>query len=823
MEPRLTTSPRDLSVLLLMTNTLAAERWSGIHRVAVELARNLGRCARLDIVKWDDQDGQLRFADRADLDRLFGHGGWPVTVRLRPTAHKVRYRFGDELDTNAPCWLLDPEIGYHAEDGNEALARILTQCREYGVRTAAVFYDLIPVTNAAYREYASRHVDYSCELFRTEVILPISAHSADELARFYDTAGPLAAGPQIIPVLLPELQAEERARPPAADAHGLDTVMLVGTVEPRKQQVEFLRAFVAAARRSPAVAALKVFVAGSLHPDVAVEFRRLMGELWGSVYADYAPEALIREHYPRALFSAFASNDEGYGLPIAESLAQGVPCLCASFGSMAEIAQGGGCLTVDVDDPSRLEDAIVALAEDGSLRARLAEEIGRRPFRDWGDYAAELVSHLASQSTPAESPVDVQVVTPDALATADPQSLDRWARADVLAFTAKSARDAFIETADARRLEGLLPTRMVVGAPAGLAETAGEAVRTLGARRARSRAVAELERAYRQVKAYYQPRAEARPCFLRIILSTYNRAPFVQENARWLLEKVARPGSGIEVVVIDNASTDDSLNRLVEFVGNANYRLIRNTANTGMLGNLKVCSTLAGADHVWVIGDDDYIVAEEVPAVVRALRQNPGLPLAFVNFGVYHRFALSPGDTAKSLIAEQTALAPQAVPSGLVRLTEAAAQHDNLFTAIYPIIWRSDVLAACFNYPFTGTPFGDLVESVPTTKILLDTYGDTEVYWHKPIGVVGNAHNSWSRHRPRWHGLLMPEVFELARTAGVDPKKLYTWSRVHYDLFAEAVGIAEQNGWSVSLEDEELDTGWRVFRRRLEPIRDQRA
>ena len=819
----MTTSSRDLSVLLLMTNTLAAERWSGIHRVAVELARNLGRFARLDIVKWDDQDGQLRFADRADLDRLFGHGGWPATVRLRPTAHKVRYRFGDELDAGAPCWLLNPEIGYHAEDGNEALARILTQCREYGVRTAAVFYDLIPVTNAAYRAYAARHVDYSCELFRTEVILPISAHSADELGRFYDAAGRLAAGPQIIPVLLPELQAGERARPAAADTHGLDTVMLVGTVEPRKQQVEFLRAFVAAARRSPAVAALKVFVAGSLHPDVAVEFRRLMGELQGGVYADYAPEDLIRERYRRALFSAFASNDEGYGLPIAESLAQGVPCLCASFGSMAEIAAGGGCLSIDVDDPDRLEDAIVALAEDASLRARLVEEISRRTFRDWGDYAADLVSHLAKGSTPAATSVDVQVVAHDDLARADLQSLERWVLADVLAFTAEDARDAFIETADARQSDALLPGHMVVDAPSRLAEAAGETARMLGARRARSQAVAAVERAYRQVKAHHEPRAEARPWFLRIILSTYNRAAFVRENVRWLLEKVARPGSGIEVVVIDNASTDDSLNRLVEFVGNPNYRLIRNTANTGMLGNLKVCSTQAGAAYVWVIGDDDYIVPEEVPAVMRALRQAPGLPLAFLNFGVYHRFALSPGDTAPSLIAEQTALAPQARASGLVRLTEAAAQHDNLFTAIYPIIWRSDVLAACFNYPFTGTPFGDLVESVPTTKILLDTYGDTEVYWHRPIGVVGNAHNSWSRHRPRWHGLLMPKVFELARTAGVDPKKLYAWSRVHYDLFAEAVGIAEQNGWSVSLADEEMDTGWRVFRRRLEPIREQRA
>ena len=48
--------------------------------------------------------------------------------------------------------------------------------------------------------------------------------------------------------------------------------------------------------------------------------------------------------YRECAFAAFPSVEEGYGLPIIESLWFGKPCLCAGFGSMAEIAEAGGCL-----------------------------------------------------------------------------------------------------------------------------------------------------------------------------------------------------------------------------------------------------------------------------------------------------------------------------------------------------------------------------------------------------------------------------------------------------------------------------------------------
>ena len=56
-------------------------------------------------------------------------------------------------------------------------------------------------------------------------------------------------------------------------------------------------------------------------------------ELWGA--------------YRLARFSVFPSLLEGYGLPIAESLLSGTPVITSNFGSMAEVAEKGGCLLVD--------------------------------------------------------------------------------------------------------------------------------------------------------------------------------------------------------------------------------------------------------------------------------------------------------------------------------------------------------------------------------------------------------------------------------------------------------------------------------------------
>ncbi len=799
-------------MLVKVDAALRAQARSGIHRVIVEIARALPAHADTHLVCWDPLAGHIRPIDRLEFNRLFDPGEWPAGLAPNPAARRVGYRFDDLIPCPRETWLLSPEVPIHETEGVEILARTITQCREYGVRTASIFYDLIPATNPAYASDKPAFLSYLCEIARSDLVLPISHYSAEVLRTFWGKTAASLSDIDVVPLPLAEAPPHVALKTPDPEADK-SLIVLLGVVEPRKRQVEFLQAYAAARQHSPALAKLEVCIVGALHPAVAKPFEKLVQRTPGVRYLRHLPDDQIAELMRRAAFSAFVSDDEGFGLPITESLAAGVPCLCADFGAMAEVAAGGGCLTVDVRDPAALQAALRRLAEDLALRAKLRAEIADRPPRPWSDYALQLVGALLGAKAAANDvpPAVVERVEPGALSRSE---LDRLARADVVTARSDEDYDRFVVAAEAADIDVLLPSRRAIGGAPDAARQAAEAAAQLDGQRRRRADIARIERRYADARRALRTQTAPRPIFLRIVISTYNRLPFVVENVAWLL-KALRDHQDVELVVVDNASTDGTVEALERAHG-ARLKLRINPTNVGMLGNLRVCSQMTGAEYVWVVGDDDFIVPGQLENVVAGLKANLGVPIAAVNFAVYHRETLGPADHPAVLSAKPTPLAPDAIASGRYPVSTVAAQHDNLFTAIYGIIWRQDVLAACYDYPFSGRPFSTLVESIPCTKLILESYAACDAYWGQPVAIVGNAHNSWTQHRPRWHGRLMAEAIALARDAGVDPAQLLPWARQQADLYEEAFAIARQNGTPLAMDEPEaFDPSWPLFRRRL--------
>ena len=98
--------------------------------------------------------------------------------------------------------------------------------------------------------------------------------------------------------------------------------------------------------------------------------------------------------YRLARFTVFPSLIEGYGLPVAESLASGTPSITSNYGSMAEIAQGGGALLVDPRSVDDIEEKMRQLLTDGDLLERLRTEALGRDLGTWDDYARDVWSFL---------------------------------------------------------------------------------------------------------------------------------------------------------------------------------------------------------------------------------------------------------------------------------------------------------------------------------------------------------------------------------------------------------------------------------------------
>lgn len=111
-----------------------------------------------------------------------------------------------------------------------------------------------------------------------------------------------------------------------------------------------------------------------------------------------------------------------------------------------------------------------------------------------------------------------------------------------------------------------------------------------------------------------------------IAIPTYNRADKLERAVRSAL---AQTHSDLEVVVSDNASTDDTGERLARLeASDPRVRTVRQGANHGMVANLNAAGALAVGKHVMLLSDDDWLAPRCVEATLAALRASRGAAAA---------------------------------------------------------------------------------------------------------------------------------------------------------------------------------------------------
>jgi glycosyltransferase involved in cell wall biosynthesis len=89
----------------------------------------------------------------------------------------------------------------------------------------------------------------------------------------------------------------------------------------------------------------------------------------------YVSEKRLRELYDRAAVLAFPSLDEGFGIPMIEAMARGLPVLTSNRGALAELA-GNAAALVDPASVESIAEGLRRLSSDEELRAALAARGG---------------------------------------------------------------------------------------------------------------------------------------------------------------------------------------------------------------------------------------------------------------------------------------------------------------------------------------------------------------------------------------------------------------------------------------------------------------
>jgi len=223
------------------------------------------------------------------------------------------------------------------------------------------------------RVYTKRFVPRMAR--RARLILTNSEFSKWDIVRFLGIeerrirVTPLAASAIFRPV-------GEAERKPVLASHGLDRpyFLYLGNIEPRKNLERLLEAFKATPQndRQLVIAGDAWFLAKRVRQkaaDLGLGDRvRFLG---------YVPRRDLPGIIGGATAFVYPSLLEGFGLPVLEAMACGRPVITSRTTALAEVA-GDSALLVDPTSASEIADALVAVAEDAALAARLSEMSVRR-------------------------------------------------------------------------------------------------------------------------------------------------------------------------------------------------------------------------------------------------------------------------------------------------------------------------------------------------------------------------------------------------------------------------------------------------------------
>jgi glycosyltransferase involved in cell wall biosynthesis len=367
---------------------------TGVQRVTNQVVSRWSRDHPVTFVRWTDEFRALR---RTTADETARAVEGPTAATVRPS-HDAR---GAAVIVPWRSHVVLPEVALEVP----RTRRLLALARHSRCATGAIGFDTVPLTSAetTERNVPGYFMQELAAIRQMGRVATISAAARTEYEGWRAMgAGAGLGGPELRAILLPV----EATEPSTEQLDGalrryctpdLPLVLCVGSHEPRKNHLAVLHAAELLWREGVTFSLL--FVGGNAWQserfEARVEELRATGRRVGTAVGvrDEALWALYR----LARCTVFPSLNEGFGLPVAESLASGTPVVTSGFGSMKEIAATGGALLVDPRDDHAIADALRSLLTDDGLHARLTREAAELPARTWESYANETWDYLVAR------------------------------------------------------------------------------------------------------------------------------------------------------------------------------------------------------------------------------------------------------------------------------------------------------------------------------------------------------------------------------------------------------------------------------------------
>lgn len=154
-----------------------------------------------------------------------------------------------------------------------------------------------------------------------------------------------------------------------------DYILYVGTLQPRKNLVRLIEAFKLAMeqRNNGTMNLVIVGKKGWMYEEIFAKVKELNLEQ-KVIFTDFVPDEELQALYSRAKCLVLVSLYEGFGLPVVEAMAYGVPVVVSNTSSLPEIVGGVGIMV----NPDQTEDIANGILEVLGMSESEYKEISDR-------------------------------------------------------------------------------------------------------------------------------------------------------------------------------------------------------------------------------------------------------------------------------------------------------------------------------------------------------------------------------------------------------------------------------------------------------------
>jgi len=234
------------------------------------------------------------------------------------------------------------------------------------------------------RHYTPQYINAS------EKIITVSQSTKNDLISFYKCpASKIIVSNNAADEIYKPLPEREKEKFKAENTNNCDYFIFVGSIHPRKNVLNLLKAFEKYKLENNTN--VKLVLIGRIwkYEDIT-SYLSQMQYKDAIIQIPHSPPEIIAQWVASAIALIMVSHYEGFGVPIIEALACGVPVICSNVSSMPEVA-GEAAILVAPKSADEIARAMYLLSNDVHLRNQLIDKTSFQTSKYNWDEAARII------------------------------------------------------------------------------------------------------------------------------------------------------------------------------------------------------------------------------------------------------------------------------------------------------------------------------------------------------------------------------------------------------------------------------------------------